>query len=136
MKKVLVCDSDESARYIMTFALTGLNWEVITYEDCDSITEKIMEHQASVIIINSHIPNAGGISVIQTLKANPAVKNTQIILCTSDFEFNELANEVGFDFHLLKPVDINKLEIIMKNAYASFLSSNFGENSLGISKMA
>ncbi|MGB4400681.1 MAG: response regulator, partial [Daejeonella sp.] len=124
MKKVLVCDDDKNARYLMTFALTGLQWEVVTSEDCNNIIEKVIEHQPSVIIMDNVIPDIGGVLTIQLLKSNPLSKDIPVILSTSDRGIIGLAEEAGADFYLPKPVDLKKLESVMNDSYRIFLSNN------------
>lgn len=136
MKKVLVCDDDKNVRYLMTFALTGLGWEVISCEDCTNIIEKVSERQPSVIIMDNHIPDVGGIITIQTLKVNHISKDIPVVLSTSDFGISSLAKEAGADFFLTKPVDLHQLESIMNDSYKLFLLNNPGKNTTDTSELA
>jgi two-component system cell cycle response regulator DivK len=136
MKKVLVCDDDKDVRYFMTFALTGLDWEVVTCEDCINIVEKVIEHQPSAIIMDNLIPDIGGFLAIQTLRSNPISKDIPVILCSSDLGINNLVIEAGADFYLPKPVDIKKLGRMMKESYNLFLMNNPGKGSTEVSELA
>ncbi|MES2874159.1 MAG: response regulator [Bacteroidota bacterium] len=136
MKKVLVCDDDKNVRYLMTFALTGMGWEVITCEDCTNIIEKVVEFQPSVIIMDNQIPDIGGIKTVQILKANPIYKDIPVIFATSDHGISKLAEEAGADFYLSKPVDIKKLESLMKDSYRLFLLKNADPDASEASELA
>lgn len=129
MKRVLVCDDDKSMLYIMTFALTGIDWVVNTSEDCKNIIEKVIEYQPSVIIMDNCIPEIGGIKTIQTLKSHPLYKDIPVILCTSDLSITNLAEDAGADFYLSKPFEIKKIEKLMSEAYDWFMVKNSMENS-------
>ncbi len=108
----------------MTFALTGLGWEVVTCEDCTNIIEKVVEFQPSVIIMDNHIPDIGGVLTVQILKDNSLSKDIPVIFASSDHGISKLAEEAGADFYLSKPVDIKKLESLMKDSFRLFLSKN------------
>lgn len=136
MKKVLVCDDDKNSRYLMTFALTGLQWEVVTSEDCNNIIEKVIEHHPSVIIMDNVIPDIGGVLTIQLLKSNPLSKDIPVILSTSDSGIIRLTEEAGADFYLPKPVDLKKLESVMNDSYRIFLSNNPDQNAAEASELA
>jgi CheY-like chemotaxis protein len=124
MKKVLVCDDDKDILYIMTFTLTGMDWEVVTSEDCINMIEKVAEHQPAVIIMDNGIPDIGGVKTIQLLKSHALYKKIPVILYTGSDTAPNLAKEAGADFYAVKPIYITKLEKMMEDAYQLFLQSS------------
>ncbi len=130
MKRVLVCDDDKSLLYIMTFALTGIDWEVHTSEDCDNIIGKVDEFSPSVIIMDKIIPLIGGFETIKLLKSNPRTSHIPVILCTSDINISVLAKESGADLFLSKPFEIKKIEKLMDEAYELHKIRNINMNGL------
>jgi len=69
-KKIIIFDDDEDILSICSYILEQQGWEVVTYTDCNDITERVSTVKPAVILMDNWIPDAGGIIATQTLKSS------------------------------------------------------------------
>lgn len=128
MKRILVCDDDQDTLYFLTFALTGIGWEVFTSEDCNNIVDKVNKFNPSVIVMDNSIPDQGGIITTRILKKHARLKHIPVVFFTGHNDIASLAEEAGADFYLIKPFQINKLQKLVSEAYDLFISNTQSES--------
>lgn len=69
----------------------------------------------NVVLLDIGLPGMNGYEICQAMKKQPSLKHTIFIAQTGwgQKEHRERTKEVGFDYHLVKPVDIKALENIL-----------------------
>jgi FixJ family two-component response regulator len=124
MKRVLVCDDEKDVLYNVTFALTGLGWDVHTCTDCNDIIGKVKEIIPSVIVIDYQIPGVSGMIATQLLKSDIHWNHIPVVFFTGHGDIVNLSEKSGAEFSLQKPFDIRKLANVMSEAYRMFKKNN------------
>lgn len=117
-KKIIIFDDDEDILSICSYILTERGWEVFTYTDCNSITERVSSIKPSVILMDNWIPDAGGIIATQTLKSTEGLKDIPVIYFSANSDIQLLANHAGAESYLAKPFDLDDLESAINNVLA------------------
>jgi two-component system, OmpR family, alkaline phosphatase synthesis response regulator PhoP len=123
LKRILVCDDDQDALYMVTFVLTGIGWEVYTSLDSNNIVEKTLECSPAVILMDIHFPEQDGIIASQILKEHPDTKHIPIVMFSSNTDIVHLSQMAGASFYITKPFEIKKLENTVAEAYQEYLSN-------------
>ena len=117
MRRVLVCDDDKEILEVLELVLTGAGWEVITSEHVNGIIEQVENSKPSVIIMDTWIPDTGGIIATQHIKSHPIYRTIPVVYSTANDNITELARQAGADLSIGKPFDLDQFERIMEQAY-------------------
>ena len=117
MYKMMIVDDEAVVRNGLKVLL---DWEELGFEICaegfDGLDglEKILSFKPELVLIDLKMPGLGGIEVIS--RARQEGFNGEFIILTgySDFQFAKSAISLGVKEYLLKPVDEDELEQILK----------------------
>lgn len=112
-KRIVIFDDDEDILSICSYILEEQGWEVHTFTDCNSITEKVANVQPQVILMDNWIPDAGGIIATQTLKNDEALKDIPVVYFSANSDIQLLADHAGAETYLAKPFDLDELERVI-----------------------
>jgi len=118
-KRIIIFDDDKDTRTICSLILEGLNFEVITQENCIDILRILDLHTPHVILIDNHLPGMKGAAGIRLVKESPRHKHIPVVFFTGTNNAQALADEAGADFVLPKPVDLARLEEVIELAINS-----------------
>jgi two-component system cell cycle response regulator DivK len=112
-RKIIIFDDDEDILSICTYVLEEQGWEVHTFTNCNSVTERVAEITPSVILMDNRIPDSGGIEATQKLKSSASLKNIPVVYFSADSDIQSLATHAGAEAFLAKPFDLGELENII-----------------------
>lgn len=113
--RILVVDDNENCAKVMMWTLELLGHTVqIAFDGRTAIT-LAKSFQPHVILLDIGLPEMNGYEICQAMRQEPTICNTLIIAQTgwSQKEHRERSKEAGFDYHLVKPVNIAALEKIL-----------------------
>ncbi|QJD96186.1 response regulator [Mucilaginibacter robiniae] len=114
-KRIVIFDDDEDILSICSYILEEQGWEVHTFTDCNSITEKVSTVQPQVILMDNWIPDAGGIIATQTLKNDATLKDIPVVYFSANSDIQLLADHAGAETYLAKPFDLDELERVIND---------------------
>jgi CheY-like chemotaxis protein len=118
-RKILIFDDDEDIVSICQFVLEGQGWNVYAFTDCNDPVSKVESIMPDVILMDNWIPDDGGIITTQKLKASTHLKHIPVIYFSANGDIKALAEEAGADAYLSKPFDLDNLEKIIIEHFAS-----------------
>ncbi|MDB5491608.1 MAG: histidine kinase [Micavibrio sp.] len=125
---VLVVDDNlESAKTTgWMMELIGHN-AFLSHDGLDAL-EQAKKLKPDVILLDIGLPGMNGYEVCQTLRADPAFKDTLLIAQTGwgQEKDRQLAKEAGFDHHLTKPLNMEDLSRL----FTQFTNAQAGVKSL------
>jgi signal transduction histidine kinase/FixJ family two-component response regulator len=113
IKKVLIIDDDVVFLRIIKDMFSQLNYRVEICNNIDEFDEKIsLLNDIDLIITDMEMGGISGKDILaKTRKFN---KNIPVVIMTAQGDFsNNLANELGFDDFLRKPVSINSIKSLL-----------------------
>ncbi|EMI21210.1 signal transduction histidine kinase with CheB and CheR activity [Rhodopirellula maiorica SM1] len=118
--KVLVVEDMQALRTIMARLLTKLGHEVEVAEDGLSALEKLSESIPDVIFSDISMPGMTGYDLARKLRERDATANIYLVAMTGYGQSadREQAHNSGFDEHMIKPVDITKLQSLFQRLSA------------------
>ncbi|WP_328472496.1 response regulator [Actinoplanes sp. NBC_00393] len=83
-KSILIVDDSASVRQVVSIALKGAGYEVITANDGKDALSKMTGQRIHLIISDVNMPNMDGITFVAEAKKLPAYKFTPIIMLTTE----------------------------------------------------
>jgi len=116
MRILLIDDDDYSRRAINNFLTDAMVYQVDSLDNCMDGFKLYQNKRHEIIISDIRMPGMNGIELLKAVKAIDNENRTQVILITG---FGELETSIealrsgAFDY-MLKPVNINELDIVIK----------------------
>ena len=108
-RRLLVVDDNEDARMLLADILTSLGHDVHTAGDGLEALELAKQIAPDVAILDLGLPGIDGYELARRLRADPATAEIRLIALSGSGQSSarETSRAVGFDRHLLKPVDVH-----------------------------
>lgn len=127
--RVLVVDDNKPCGQTLGWILEMLGHEVRLASDGLEAINIAKSFVPKIILLDIGLPNMNGYEVCKLMKKEPDLHNTVFIAQTGwgQEEHKKRSKEAGFDYHLVKPVNIQMLEDIIGAIDKADLS---GENVL------
>jgi PAS domain S-box-containing protein len=113
--RVLVVDDniDGAETVAMTLRLSGYDVQV-AYSGLAALTA-VEKYQPNIVILDIGLPEMDGYEIARRLRQRPQLANIWLIAMTGYGQESDRqrSKEAGFDYHLVKPVDLQKLEELL-----------------------
>lgn len=113
--RILVTDDSVMSAKTLGYLLEVLGHEVqLTYDGASALTAASSFHP-DVIFLDIGLPGMNGYDVCRQIRLDPALKNSVLVAQTgwSQQEHRQRSKEAGFDFHLVKPVDLDVVQKLL-----------------------
>ena len=113
--RILIVDDNQDAASSLGLLLSMLGNDVQTAHDGVSALEAMDSFHPSVVLLDLGMPGMSGFEVARRVRELPQCQNTVIIALTGwgQEEDRRRTREAGIDHHLVKPVDVNALELLL-----------------------
>jgi CheY-like chemotaxis protein len=119
--RVLVVDDHVETADGFGRLLKRRGYQTAIVYDGPSAVDAAAEVQPNIAVIDIDLPGMDGCEVAMTLRKNPAHWNCLLIAVTGFGEktLRERCAEAGFDHYLTKPVDIDRLHVLMTESLST-----------------
>lgn len=112
--KILIADDNQQNVELLEAYLSGVECEIETASDGEETLRAVERFAPDLVLLDVMMPRLSGFEVCRKLRANPATRETLVLMVTalnepSDFERGVQA---GTDDFLTKPV--NKIELLCR----------------------
>ena len=113
-KKILIADDNENIRDALTYLLEDEGYELVLAVDGTDTIKKVRELRPDVLFLDIMMPEINGYDVCRTIKNDPDIKGTYVIMLTAKGQVaeQERGREVGADEYIVKP--FSPMEILAK----------------------
>ena len=114
-KRVLVVEDDPEQRELLVMALSELDAQIIGAKDGAEALKLASEHRFNVCILDLNLPDMTGYDLLKRLLEIHG-SDRPVTVALTGFGRPEDATRIkhaGFDYHMIKPADIIKLEGII-----------------------
>jgi CheY-like chemotaxis protein len=106
--KALIIEDESDLAEIYSKALQREGFETETIANGRKAIERLSKVSPNVIILDLHLPQISGVTILQHIRSDERLKKTPVIVTTADErQAEELEQEA--DLVLLKPVSLNQL---------------------------
>jgi CheY-like chemotaxis protein len=106
--KALIIEDEADLAEIYTKALQREGFETETINDGKKAVERLKVISPNVIVLDLHLPQMSGATILQFIRADVRLKKTPVIVTTADERQAEEMEDKA-DLVLLKPVSLNQL---------------------------
>jgi PAS domain S-box-containing protein len=115
-QRILVVDDNRDAALSLTMLLKILGSDVETALDGQAALRVADTFRPTVVLMDLGMPGMSGYDVAKCMRALPQFENVTLIALTGwGQEQDRLrTREAGFDHHLVKPVNLDELQVILK----------------------
>ena len=115
MKKLLIIDDEISICNVLRFAFES-EYEIYSAINMLEVNNIIKEHKPSIVLLDLRFGNVSGIDLLDKIKK--MYPDTLVIMMTAygTIETSIQAIKNGAYDYILKPIDLDKLREILKNA--------------------
>lgn len=113
--RVLVVDDNVDSADSIAMLLQMSGHEVrVSYSGPDAV-ETAVEYRPDIVLLDIGLPGIDGYEVARRLRKRPELREVKLIAVTGyGQEADRLqSQEAGFDYHLVKPVDAQKLQDLL-----------------------
>jgi len=122
--KVLIVDDDNLICISLKKVLTRMGYDVETCMEGDNVLEKVAEYQPDVILLDIYLTSHNGLEILKSLQKSYYEIPVIMITGYSDVKIAVTAMKSGaFDF-LLKPIDLEQLELVLNKCLSHLKLKN------------
>jgi len=116
-RRILIVDDNRDAAASLSMLLTITGHETHVVHDGLSAVEAADTHRPEVILLDIGLPELNGYEVCRRVRAQAWGKDMAIIALTGwgQAEDRRRSHEVGFDGHIVKPVDYEALMTLLRS---------------------
>ena len=119
--RVLVVEDNADAAETLMMVLAAFGHDVRIAHDGLTAVEIALEFLPQVVLTDIGLPGLDGFEVAKRLRQQPALANAVLVAMTGYGEdvARQRSQEAGFDHHLVKPVDFDKIQAILAGVSAA-----------------
>jgi PAS domain S-box-containing protein len=114
--RILVVDDNVDAANMIAMMLRLYGHQAETVYSAKSALEMAVEYRPDFVVLDIGLPGMDGYEVARRLRQIPELKDTPLIAATGygqDAD-RQRSEEAGFDYHLVKPIDPEKLQSVLE----------------------
>ncbi len=116
MRKILIVDDEEAARYGIRRALEQKEIEIFEAENAGVAREIIDVEHPGLMLADINMPGEDGISLLRTLQGNPQAPRVIMITAYSTAKIAVEAMKAGAYDYITKPFDLDELRLVVQRA--------------------
>ena len=105
LRTVLIADDESSIRLLVHATIESDDYSVVEAADGAEAWAKIQTLKPSLVLLDVQMPGQTGLQVLRSIKADPGLAATRVILLTSKAQESDIEAGLiaGADFYLTKP---------------------------------
>ncbi len=121
---ILVVDDSQDGADSLSFLLTAGGHRVLTAYDGRTALSLAQERLPDVVLLDIGMPEVSGYDVARAIRREAWGRNMRLIALTGwgQAEHRRRSLEVGFDDHLVKPVELDMLEKLLQKGISAPIS--------------
>jgi PAS domain S-box-containing protein len=125
-RRVLVIDDNADSADSLAALLRMLGHEASAIYSGEGASERVAQLAPDVVLCDIAMPGMNGLEVARELRALYPARQLTLIAATGYGRPDDvaIARAAGFDAHLVKPVDLNRLEALIRAAPPSTIGTN------------
>ena len=114
---ILLVDDNRDAAETLSALLEAYGHQVIVCENATCTLTEISRHAPQIFILDIGLPDIDGYELCRRLRAEERHKDAMFIALTGYGQAHDktLAKHAGFDYHFVKPIDVEQLCVVFQN---------------------
>jgi PAS domain S-box-containing protein len=110
--QILIVEDHQDTRHMLSRLLTHFGHEVLAADNVRSALKIISSEQPDVLLCDIGLPDGSGYDVIAQAKRKQPLKAVALTGFGTEEDIRR-SKEAGFDFHLVKPIDLHELQTVL-----------------------
>jgi len=110
--RILLIEDHSDTRQTLSRLLTHFGHQISVADNTQSALEIVQSQKFDVVLSDIGLPDGSGYDVISQVKRKQPVKAVAITGFGTDEDVRR-GKEAGFDFHLIKPIDLHELRNVL-----------------------
>ena len=115
-QNILIIDDDELLNQTFSRALKQIGYNVISCLKGEEAIQRIYDYNPDLILLDIYLGNLNGIHILEEIRQKGIITPVIIITAYSDIELAVKAVKLGAEDFIVKPIDIDHLELIVKRS--------------------
>jgi len=113
--RALIVEDNEALAKTMMWTLEMLGATAEMAHDGQTAIELAKSFHPDIVFLDIGLPGMNGYEICEAMRKEPALQNTVFVAQTGwgKKEHRERSKQAGFDYHLVKPVDMEVLKNIL-----------------------
>jgi PAS domain S-box-containing protein len=114
--RILVADDNADAANMIAMMLQHFGHQTETVYSAQGALQMAVEYQPDFVVLDIGLPGMDGYEVARRLRQIPELKDMRLIAATGYGQDTDRqrSEEAGFDYHLVKPIDPEKLQTVLE----------------------
>lgn len=115
MSYVLIVDDDTTMAQALADMVGLFDWKTQIAHGPRNALQVIQANPPALILLDLNMPGVDGLEVCRYIKRDPVAGKTPVIMVTAEDSptMQEKARTAGASDYLVKPVDVDRLEVIL-----------------------
>jgi CheY-like chemotaxis protein len=109
VRTVLIADDELPIRTFLSGAFSWDGCGVLEAATGDAALDLMRAEHPTLVLLDQQMPGIDGLTVCQTIKSDPCLAHTVVIMLTANPGDEARARAVGADGHLCKPFQLGQL---------------------------
>ena len=114
MKRVLIADDDESIRWVLQKAVTGMGFEADLAEDGDRALALLAKNPYAAAFVDIRMPGVEGIEVLERVQARKSPTRFFIMTAVHRPDAAARSTRAGAAEFITKPFDLSRIEGLLR----------------------
>jgi len=115
--RILLVEDHRDTRRTLSRLLTHFGHEVLAADNVRNALEIIASGELDVLLCDIGLPDGSGYEVISQAKRKQSIKAVALPGFGTEEDIRR-SKEAGFDFHLVKPIDLHELQTVLDKVAA------------------
>lgn len=117
-RRVVIVDDNVDGAEMLTAVLQAEGHETRTAHDGKSALRLVQSYQPDVVLLDIGLPDMDGYEVARLLRKEQELRHVRLVALTGYAQEGDkrLSREAGFDYHMVKPVDMPVLRDLLRTA--------------------
>ena len=120
MKKIWIVDDDKEMNHAVGLMVKLLECDATAYFSARTASQALLDgKRPDLLILDINMPEVSGLDMLEFLRRRSEWKNLPIVMLSSETAdvMIDKAYALGADGYVTKPVIIEELELVMKQAF-------------------
>ena len=115
--RVLVVDDNADAALMLGELLSASGYRTLCAEDAPTALRAALEFEPDIAIFDIGLPVMDGYELARRFAEHPRLRRTRLVAVTGYGQDSdrERSKEAGFVAHIVKPVDFDKLQVVIES---------------------
>jgi CheY-like chemotaxis protein len=118
-RRILIVDDNRDAADSLGLLLRSAGADIRVVYDGGTALQEISRYEPDVVLLDLGMPGIDGYEVARRTRARPEHNKVALVALTGwgQQEDRDRARDAGFDHHLVKPADIDKLHALLESLH-------------------